>query len=231
MPKSSKGTTSPSSRETTPCTGRTHGPSPLPHRMVFAQEMPARMRGTISASTSRVGRPSIFLVRGEVLPLVGLHPRELVRLEAACAWRSRGGPGSARRRRRRRRARAGPSPAPRGRARARAGPRGSAPAGAACSRSPPRAARCRAPSAPRRRGSPARALPAPACGPGSPRSAPPTGIRPETHRAASATSVINTPRAPRPGAAGSPASRGSRRRPWRSRPRGRAPASSARPAR
>ena len=68
MPKSSKGTTSPSSSETTPCTGRTHGPVPLPHRMVLAQEMPARMRGTISASTSRVGRPAIFFVAPRYSP-------------------------------------------------------------------------------------------------------------------------------------------------------------------
>src|SRR5436305_8847855 len=37
--------------------------------MVFAQEMAVRMRGTISASTSRVARPAIFLVAARYSPL------------------------------------------------------------------------------------------------------------------------------------------------------------------
>src|SRR6185295_1682592 len=80
------------------------------------------------------------------------------------------------------RAREVPAPALHGPPRARGAPRGSAPAGAAYSRSPPRADRRRAPSALRTRGSPAHGSPVRACARGSLRSALRAGIRPSGSR-------------------------------------------------
>ena len=70
MPKSSKGTTSPSSRETMPWTGRTHGPLAAPPR---AWSWPRRCRrgcGARSRPAPRaVARPAIFLVAARYSPL------------------------------------------------------------------------------------------------------------------------------------------------------------------
>ena len=89
-----------------PWTGRTHGPSPLPHRMVLAQEMPVRMRGTISASTSRVARPAIFLVAARYSPFSvvtraswsGSRPVRLAKPSRAWRRRAVGAEGGAHRR-------------------------------------------------------------------------------------------------------------------------------------